>query len=243
MYTQSITSLSTWAEDSESKTTQKPQIQPLASVNSPGFLLGCAYNIFNFVPQAYDLVQRRRRRLPDSFAPGWLSEIDTMREEEQYENLHMQIASWEAPVDSSPDLAICGLIYREALLCYLEISFLLHPDATRGVIESTVLTRLLNFGVLLSTLPLDTQVSSTLLWPLTLFGVLTQEVEMRENIRQRLAAMWDLLGFGNISATAKFLELFWADTGHENSVAYSCGNGLSDVSQIMKAYNLDIALA
>jgi hypothetical protein len=244
VYTQGITSLSTWADDSELGTiTHATQTQPLASVNSPGFLLGCAYDIFNFIPHAYDLVQRKRRTLLNSGVPAWLSEFECDIEQDQYEDLHSQISQWQAPVNSSPDFATCGYIYQEALLCYLEMSFLLHPDATQELIESTVSARLQNFGVMLSILPLNAPISATLLWPLMLFGVLTQGVELRDRILQRLAAMWDMLGLGNINATTKFLERFWEDRDNGHAFGSGIGYGLNDVGQIMREYDIDIALA
>jgi hypothetical protein len=229
------------------------------SPKSHGMLVGCSYELFNMIPRVAALSRRKRERLRRTKSGRPMT--DEMSEElEQdtayYYAMRSQILAWQPPANAHRDFITCGEIYRQAVLCYLDISFadpavLAQPEA-----PDFVHACFNNLNQLLEILPLDAYITSTLCWPMALFGSLAKDEAQRAVIYNRLQAMWDVMRLGNITATMRFLERLWADLRSGSIVlvgSIECPspekNGknkpvdLTDMEGLMRRYNLLLSFA
>lgn len=222
---------------------------------SHGMLVGCAYEIFNMIPRVSALARRKRGRLRNRDTGKQMTE-DQARELEEdrasYHAMHAYIQAWQPVSDVDPDITICGAIYQQAVLCYLDVSFADPSLVAEPQLPLIVQERFDTLNPLLEALPLEANISSTLCWPLALFGSLAKDETQRDIIYRRLQAMWDVLKIGNITATMKFLERLWGDlrrdeivlVGSSASSTKRTAKGkknvpvdLTDMEGLMKRYN------
>lgn len=202
--------------------------EPLTSDKTQGVLLGCAYSLFELIPEMSALARQQHIAENETYA------VVQMRQEMQ-----SRIMSWEPPANSDPDFALCGRIYQHAFLIYnntaslhqWEISNSSHVEFVRESIENAL--------SLLSALPIAAPISATLVWPLAFLGTLALEQHQREAIRNRLEDIWNHLGFGNVKATIDFLTRYWAD----NYLPQRCSQPgyYRHLVVLMERYGLDIS--
>jgi hypothetical protein len=91
------------------------------------------------------------------------------------------MSSWVPQLDADLDWVVCGRIYQQALMVYLE---------TARIEVETDITQYIHATIdLLDILPQTAPTSVTLCWPLVMIGSRTTNEEYPEIIRQRLEAM------------------------------------------------------
>ena len=175
---------------------------PVLSSNSPGMLLGCAYQLFQLVPLVSDFWKRQRHsRLPLEKPP--IDNNDWYRSLKEYSALHSQISSWEPPPDATLDFANGGRLYQEALLAYLELS-------NSGAADLEIVKNRTDAAMaLLYNIAGNAPIAVTLCWPLSLFASITINLSYRETIRQRFQQMYHDLGFGNMLTIIEYLDRLW----------------------------------
>ncbi|KAI1936227.1 hypothetical protein LOZ66_004684 [Ophidiomyces ophidiicola] len=192
------------------------------SGKSYGMLVGCSYELFDMIPQVSALARRKRQKIKEAQkqrSRGYGSTVpeggDT--DEMACRILRSRILAWRPPPDARPDFVTCGLIYQQAILCYLDTAFSNPPLTAQSPLPDFVLQRLDRFVVLLDQLPADAPISHTMCWPLAMFGSLSRRTDHRKLILDRLQAMWELLRLGNIRTTMNFLQKLWEDNQGDGS--------------------------
>ncbi|KAJ5106898.1 hypothetical protein N7456_003573 [Penicillium angulare] len=189
-----------------------------ASQRSPGNLLGCSYELFNLVPQIETLVNRREN-YQDNIP---MYEMDELWGH-NYALLHYNLSSWQPPESSPTEFALGGSMYQQALLCLIERT---SPFIDAQDLQITTDARVTQFLDILNSFPVDAPISSTIIWPLVFFGVLTNNEAYRDLIYERLAYMQSMFGFGNIKSSMSFLRLFWDQQSEGDQVPYGFGSPL-----------------
>ncbi|KAJ6023660.1 hypothetical protein N7540_004457 [Penicillium herquei] len=207
----------------------------LVGQRNPGNLVGCAYELFNLVPQIEDLLIQGRNYSDTTpkheLDPEWCR---------SYTKLHAHLSSWQPPECATTELALGGSMYQQALLCHIEKT---SPFIAAQDLETTIASRMTYFLEILSSLPAEAPVSSTIVWPVVFFGVLTNNQTHRVLIYDRLSHMQDMFGFGNIQSSMTFLRSYWDRQGETSGLPdWGVSDGISDLSSIMKQMNLDISL-
>lgn len=200
----------------------------ILSHRSAGMLLGCAQGLFQLIPQISRL---SKKRLYDEEEFGRCS-VETLNE---YFQLRDDISQWNAPaVGTESSHVICGLLYQQALLVYLETSirkFELKSPTSTSFIDNAV-DRFVN---LLHILPIESPISTTLSWPIVVLGSCARSTCHREVIGTRLAYLSQSLGMGCIRQSHRLLEKIWSiDNPDWDS---------SRVHAAMKFHNLKMMLA
>lgn len=207
----------------------------LVDQRSSGDLVGCAHELFDLVPQIEALLVQRRT-YPDTtpkheLDPAWCR---------SYTRSHDRLSSWQPPDCSPRELALAGFMYQQALLCHIEK---ISPFIATEDLETTIASRMTYFLESLSSLPAEAPISSTIIWPLVFFGVLTNNKTHRMLIYDRLSRMQDIFRFGNIQSSMNFLRSYWDQQGETSELPnWRVSIGISDLSSIMKQMNLDISL-
>lgn len=195
-------------------------IAPLTSDRSSGMFFGCAYDLFELIPDISKLAARVRKLCSQTPEP---LEILTFDEEcrllgKSQAELHSRIIAWQPPPNSDPDFVLCGKIYQQALLVYHNSAF--HGSLGELSFPLFIHESLDTVTSLLNSLPLDAPGSATLIWPLAFLGTLAKEQRHRKIIFMRLEAIWRNMAAGNVRATMHFLNRVWAD----DSLAAMRGN-------------------
>lgn len=200
----------------------------ILSHRAAGMLLGCAQGLFELIPQISRL---SRRRLIEEEDFGRCS-VETLN---TYFHLRDHISQWNAPADGTESShVICGLLYQQALLVYLESSIrkfeLISPESTSFI--ENALDRFVN---LLNSLPVESPISTTLSWPIVVLGSCARSTRHREIIASRLEKLSKSLGMGCIRQSQRLLEKIWS--------VDSLGSDSSQVQATMKLHNLQMMLA
>lgn len=236
---------------------------PWISNKSFGILVGCAHELFEMIPQVSAYGRKRRRDYmhgtkrghePDTPNDEGLID-DDWADELTYYSLQAKILAWQPPEGAHEDFVTCGLIYQQALLCYLDISYITSPITAHSDMPDSIMQRFGVLDVLLAKLPLDAPISSTLCWPLALFGSVAREGPQRAMVLGRLEAMWQFLRIGNIMSTMNLLKRLWGDEPKDSTTSTSPipaprprrtakkVSDPSDMEGLMKKYALMISFA
>ncbi|KAK2751075.1 hypothetical protein FQN57_000150 [Myotisia sp. PD_48] len=189
---------------------------PWVSNKSFGILVGCAHELFDLIPQVSALARERRRKYSSEGdntqqAVPSPATLDDNGEDLAYYSLLAKILAWVPPESSPSDFATAGKIHQQALLCYLDISCANPPISAQSELPESIQGRFYVLNNLLAELPLDAPISSTLCWPLALFGSVARDEYQRAIILGRLEAMWGFLHIGNIMSTMNLLKRLWDD--------------------------------
>ena len=170
----------------------------------PGTMSGCVHELFCLIPKVSILAREWR--------DGKLLGLDLEDVAAQYMSLHSIIASWEA--NSTDELHnLCGRLYQQALLVYLASSFeqedeLSHQQQTYS---SAVQQAFDTFIPFLQSIPLESMISTTLCWPLAIFGSCARSREHRHAIALRLDSLSSTYAAQSVRDTKKLLELMWEE--------------------------------
>lgn len=220
-------------------------LKPLTSHKSWGMLTGCAHELFELIPQICSLVQRRKtmfRRLSakkkQSLAHAAFEsrceESDAL--EEEYTTLQSLISNWQPDMQAEPHFILCGGIFQQTLSLHLFTSFK-SPSSHFSASENQFIEECFSiFLDLLESLPFSAPISTTLCWPLAVFGSLAREQSHQRIIHHRLMTMWEYSGAGHTRETAKFLESLWSSK--DNIL-----KDFWDLESLMKSHRIRIAFA
>jgi hypothetical protein len=216
--------------------------EPLTSDKTPGVLLGCAYRLFELIPEMSDLA-RQQERLNSTISTSQLEqqyvENETYAVVQKRQEMQSRIMSWEPPENCDPDFELCGRIYQQAFLIYNSTVSLHWRDISNPSQVAFVGQSIDNVLNLLSALPVRAPISATLVWPLAFLGTLSLEQHQREAIRNRLQDIWNLLGLGNVKATIDFLTRYWADNDLDQRWTQPAYHG--HLAGLMERYGLNIS--
>jgi len=209
--------------------------EPLTSHKSSGVLLGCAFKLFELIPEMSSLA-RQQQELISTTLPSQIL-VDQIVQKRM--EMQTRVATWQPPAHSDPDFALCGRIYQQAFLVYNKPIALQYSSTEYTTQQAFVTHSIDNVISLLNVLPLKAPISATLVWPLAFLGTLAIETHQRQSIKKRLEQIWDILGLGNVRATIDFLTRYWADTGlpsGSGSVVYH-----GHLEGLMEKYGLNIS--
>lgn len=163
-----------------------------------GVLCGCAFTLFQLIPEVYSVTTAIR----DSLQVGKAVPVEAALSRQR---LHSLVQAW-TPETADEDGARCGLIYQHALLALLEI----HPLDENSTDSSLYRRQLvINMIDLLQTVPVESNYTTILCWPLAVLGGYAEDVGHHEVIRNYLTEMAEKYGQGNMYQTIKLLELIW----------------------------------
>ncbi|KAH7140271.1 fungal-specific transcription factor domain-containing protein [Dactylonectria estremocensis] len=167
--------------------------------NSPSS--GCVHELFQQIPS----VSIMARQWAAETRSGNVSD-DTIIE---YESLHFSISSW-LPDSEDEIYRLCGLLYQQALLVYLAASSTSEMDAPLGY-STQVQEAFDHFIPLLESIPPDSSISTTLCWPLAIFGSCARTVEHRRVISQRLDVLSSVYSAQSVRDAKLLLEKLWQE--------------------------------
>lgn len=182
----------------------------LVAAQYTGNLCGCWLDLLLLIPDIFNLGHRwfaaRGERRPLEMGDLVL-----------FAAFQQKILQWEPRITLDPDIAILGRIYQNAMLLYLCTAA---GTASSCDCENTVaqcyqemIAVTLNAAMaLLRRLPLKARLNTNMCWPLAILGSCVTTAEDRQQIRARLLAMDQMLGFGNILSTLEVMEEMWKDT-------------------------------
>ena len=170
-----------------------------------GMFFGYAKDLFGIIPLVSDFAHRSNAEKEE---PA-LKSFDTVA---TYHSLLIQVQSWRTPEAGDPALVVCGRIFQQSLLLLLHASF--YRDEIGSVALNNPLDQgVLEFVVLLESLPVASPIATTISWPLAIAGSCARSESHRTIIRQRLKMLYERFTMENITAVMRVLEALWA-SGH-----------------------------
>lgn len=167
-----------------------------------GMLYGCAQPLFELIPQISEL---SRRRMKDERDYGRCS-VENLN---TYFLLRDKVEQYAVPTENTEvSFVICGLLYQQAILVYLETSIRKFELISPG--HSEFIENALNkFVNLLNSLPTASPICTTLCWPIMVLGSWATTNHHRTTIRRRLEAMSDSLGMACFRQSQNLLDTIW----------------------------------
>jgi hypothetical protein len=176
--------------------------QQLAQSGYVGSLCGCWLQILLFIPQIFNLGQQWMAE--DS--PGTVADMVTT-----FALIQSQISSWEPSGSIFADVTLVGRIFREAMSLYL-YTLLGGPHSDGCSIHATTIQAAVTKAVsYLEELQPTRQINTSLCWPIAIVGSCVIWPHQRNKIRNRLLAMAQAIGLGNIAKTSELLEYMWSE--------------------------------
>ncbi|OBT81378.1 hypothetical protein VE02_10233 [Pseudogymnoascus sp. 03VT05] len=174
--------------------------------SSSGMMCGNIHELFQLIPQVSSVA---RKRIEEQNHHGTLSwEVQS-----SYLSLRQMILAWRSNSDDE-EIIVCGKIYQLGLLLYLAVYFEKGHNAA-GEAKSNLDQAFESFAELLDALPVDSPSSTTLCWPLVIFGSCARHPPYRNLIRTRMKGMSDHLALTNIREALSLLEVIW-ESNDEN---------------------------
>ncbi|KAH8892821.1 hypothetical protein GQ53DRAFT_745851 [Thozetella sp. PMI_491] len=203
-----------------------PLLQETA-VNSSA-MLGCVHELFQLIPSVSILARRRQAELQSQSTGA--CETDAM-----FFGLYSTIQSWQPTSDDHVN-NLCGRFYQQALLVYLASSLeggMLEDGADGSCYSPPVQAAFDEFIPLLASIMPGASISTTLGWPLAIFGSCARTPEHRSIISDKLNMLSDAYSAKSVRETKTVLEKLWARD--EPSMA----NPMS-LEYIMKSENMTV---
>ncbi|KAF7556932.1 hypothetical protein G7Z17_g1055 [Cylindrodendrum hubeiense] len=162
---------------------------------------GCVHELFQLIPRVSIIA---RQWIAESRS-GVVSD-DTIIE---HEMLQFTVASW-LPESDDEIHCLCGRLYQQALLVYLASSSASYMD-TRPGYTPQVQDAFDNFIPLIESIPPDSSISTTLCWPLAIFGSCARTIEHRGAISRRLGVLSSVYSAQSVRDTKTLLETLWKE--------------------------------
>ncbi|PKX90085.1 Zn(II)2Cys6 transcription factor [Aspergillus novofumigatus IBT 16806] len=165
-----------------------------------GVLCGSAFSLFQLIPDVYEV----STAVHDTIHDGHTVPIDIFLSRQ---HLHSIVQSW-APETDDIDGARSGLIYQLALLALLDMS----PTDDQAIREGSLSYRrqlIAETIQLLRLLPVESNHTTVLCWPLAVLGRYAQDAQHREFIRDYLSRMAAKYNHANMYQTIDLLQLIW----------------------------------
>ncbi|GAO19934.1 hypothetical protein UVI_02043600 [Ustilaginoidea virens] len=176
----------------------------LLSKNYMGQLCGCWLEILTIIPQVFQLGQSMLRTGDEPGLPTSPDDIIT------FGLLQSQILAFMPPIVASTNSQLAGLVFKQATLLYLWSIFGTPQHNAPNTMHSDLMNSAIMEAVsFLSQLPASERVNTSLCWPLAVIGCCTTDAHVQHVLRQRLQAMIDIIGLGNMRQTLALLEHVW----------------------------------
>lgn len=173
----------------------------------------CVHELFSYIPRVSILARRVSRSLsPVDVSYNDMSYYDAAAE---YQQLSEAISSWQ-PVSADETHNIIGLLYQQALLVYLASIFDTGGCGTTPfTYSSSTQAAFDTFISFLLWVPPDASISTTLCWPLAVFGSCAKSDYHRSFILDRLDTLSKVYASRSISETKSLLERLYKKSGQE----------------------------
>ncbi|CAI0646569.1 unnamed protein product [Colletotrichum noveboracense] len=166
------------------------------------FTSGCVHELFGLVPTVSVVARRTRDELRRGIGLGE-AVIECWR-------LRSIILSWQ-PRSNDEVYRLCGQLYQQTLLVYLESA--LDSDtgcmASRGSDLSLTEKTLDDFIRFLKMVPTDSPISTSMCWPLAIFGSCAKSTEQKNFISRRLEELSLMYATQSVRDTQRLLEMIW----------------------------------
>ncbi|KAH6974298.1 fungal-specific transcription factor domain-containing protein [Ilyonectria sp. MPI-CAGE-AT-0026] len=162
---------------------------------------GCVHELFQLIPKVSIVA---RQWIAESQS-GVVSD-DTIIE---HERLQFVVSSW-LPGSDDEIHCLCGRLYQQALMVYLAASSASEMETYSGY-SVQVQDAFGNFIPLLESIPPDSPISTTLCWPLAIFGSCARTMEHRRAISGRLDVLSNVYSAQSVRDTKKLLEKLWLE--------------------------------
>ncbi|KAL3294100.1 C6 transcription factor [Colletotrichum asianum] len=186
-----------WVQEDIAQLFPKSQAEPENQLMS-----GCVHGLFGLVPMVSVVARRTRDELRRGMGLGEAT-IECWR-------LRSIISSWQ-PGSDDEVYSLCGRLYRQTLLVYLESALESEPGglSTHGSGLSLTERTLEGFVRFLETVPVDSPISTSMCWPLAIFGSCARSTEHRNIISRRLEELSLTYATQSVRDTQRLLEMIW----------------------------------
>lgn len=173
-----------------------------------GVLRGSAIELFLLIPQVSVLGSYGYRQKRSQMPTSW-EMVST------YLNTRSFISRWEPPADAESDAALCGKIYQQALLVFLETTY--NKSELRTTRHPCVASAFDALKPLLSSLSVSSPSNTTICWPLVILGICARLPEEQQMIRQRLSNIYETQRLLNVQQAIELLQVVWSKSQYENA--------------------------
>jgi hypothetical protein len=198
MYTMTLGHITMGSESDEWVLNDAATLSPMIQTQ-PGS--GGVHELFMLIP----IVSVTARQLATEQSHGRVSE-NTLSD---HRRLFLSIQSWQ-PYSDDAIHNLCGKLYQQALLVYLAST-----DDTKteesSIYSSHVQEAFDTFISILEPIPPESTISTTLCWPLAIFGSCARSTEHRRFIRERLDLLSRVYSAQSVRDTKILLEKMWEE--------------------------------
>ncbi|KAK2769481.1 C6 transcription factor [Colletotrichum kahawae] len=186
-----------WVQDDIAQLFPTSQAEPEIHMIS-----GCVHELFGLVPMVSVVARRTRDELQQGIGLGE-AVIECWR-------LRSIISSWR-PRSDDEVYRLCGQLYQQTLLVYLESALESEPGrpSTHGSGLSLTEKTLDGFIHFLGKVPVDSPISTSMCWPLAIFGSCARSIEHRNAISRRLEELSLMYATQSVRDTQRLLEMIW----------------------------------
>ncbi|KAF9893508.1 hypothetical protein FE257_010820 [Aspergillus nanangensis] len=166
-----------------------------------GVLCGCSFDLFRLIPEVY-AVSTAIHDAHQTGNPG------PMEQSLSRQGLLCRVQMWK-PETLNEERQCCGLIYQLALLALLDIDPGNESNPTMDYASSYRRQLVVHMTRLLRRLPVESNYSTILCWPLAVLGGFAEDHHHRETILGYLSQMAEKYTQGNMYQTIRLLRLIW----------------------------------
>lgn len=185
--------------------------QKLVAENYIGDLCGCWLELLLLVPRIFEL--GRKAVAATSQGTNFPSADDVI----EFSSLQGQIMLFYPDSSVNAEISCASLIFQKAMLLYL-LSILNGLPSTGDGMYSNLISSLLEEALtLLAILSPVVRVNTSLCWPIAVIGSLVSQEAHQIFLINRLDAMIQNIGLGNIYATLNLLKHLWMVPAKERS--------------------------
>lgn len=179
----------------------QPVFVAISALKTPmsGMLLGCAHELFALIPSAAAEWEKYHYKSP-LVVQGLKNDLSSKHE------LRMRVLAWSPGPSSAKDWVIAGQLYQLAILLLLEEGETPFSSCDADSGSDAFVSR---FVALLRSLGFNSEITTTLCWPIAVVGSHACQHENRQAIRQYVSDMEVKYGFRNIAQLKTLLDVLW----------------------------------
>jgi hypothetical protein len=214
-----------------------PHFFPLERLNYTsniyGSMFGIAHRLYELIPTISLSAQHAASKPESSHSTSTLKRFEQKIVDWDF-NRYLPLNAYTDQSDiTGAHRHIAALIYQKALLIFLYISFHGRQPPT-GALLDRIEPCLTEFCRLITSLPTDSPLMTTMMWPVIIAGSCMRDAAQRNQIRQ-------LLDFPNsmstVTRTLDLLNCIWEDQSHHSMIYGLCGIELT-----MKRGNINLCV-
>lgn len=167
-----------------------------------GNLCGCWLELLLLIPCIFDLGRQWIMDETQTIVP-------TADDIAMFASIQSQILRWSPYANVGTEVHLAGSIFQQAILIYLYTSLggfhYTRDGMYRGLVDNAVAEAM----AYLSELSPSARINSGLCWPIAVVGSCLLDSNQQDCLRERLNAMTDKFGLGNMHRTLLLLEAMW----------------------------------